>query len=306
MEKFALQLSVGGSFFMSMLGISFGLWLASQAILLDGFFNVINSIMAVISLWISWRIRQPDSKQFQFGHLNFIPLINLSKSLLILVLSLFAVASAVSALLTGGRILNPGMALIYALIAASGCFIIATIQENIAQKTHSPMVIVDAKNWQINGAISLAVGIAFGIIVLIKDTELSWFIPYADPVIVITMVLVTIAVPVKITLESINQLLLGAPQAEIEKKLRTSLTTAIEDFPCAKHWVRTTQIGKYIYVHIYWLLPSSREDISIKELDIMRAKISKLIEQIYREITIDIIFTQDREWVEQMNLPIGS
>ena len=301
LEKFALQLSVGGTLFMSILGVTFGLWLASEAILLDGFFNVISLIMAIASLWISWLIRQPEGKQFQFGYLNFVPLVNLSKGLLISVLSLFALASAVSALLRGGRMLNPGMAVIYALIAASGCFIIAITQNIISKKTRSPMVIVDSKNWLINGAISLSVGIAFGIVAFIQGTSLSWFVAYADPTIVMTMVLVTIPVPIKIIIESTNQLLLGAPSSALQKQLRIVLETAIKDLPCAKHWLRMTQIGQYIYVHIYWLLPKDFAAISVEKLDRIRAKITRLLEQTYRDITIDIIFTQDQQWVEQMN-----
>ena len=92
LEKLGLYLSLWGALFMSILGISFGLFIESEAILLDGFFNVISFIMALASLWISWLVRQPEGKQFQFGYLSFIPLVNLSKALLIFVLSLFALS----------------------------------------------------------------------------------------------------------------------------------------------------------------------------------------------------------------------
>ncbi|MGK7916009.1 MAG: hypothetical protein AB4038_10760, partial [Prochloraceae cyanobacterium] len=62
-----------------------------------------------------------------------------------------------------------------------------------------------------------------------------------------------------------------------------------------------TQIGQYIYFHIYWLLTKDFAAISVEELDQRRAKITRLLEQTYRDITIDIIFTQDQQWVEQMN-----
>ena len=68
-------------------------------------------------------MQQPDNEYFPFGYGSFEPLINLSKGLLIAGLSLFALVSAINALLHGGRTLNPGFGITYAAIAASasGC-----------------------------------------------------------------------------------------------------------------------------------------------------------------------------------------
>jgi predicted Co/Zn/Cd cation transporter (cation efflux family) len=77
LEKSALQLSVLGTLFMSILGISCGLWIQSEAILLDGFFNFVSLIMAIASLWVSWLIAQPSNKHFQFDYLNFTEILHL-------------------------------------------------------------------------------------------------------------------------------------------------------------------------------------------------------------------------------------
>ena len=45
-EKIGLNLSIFVTLFMSILGISFGIFIQSEAILLDGFFNVVSFIMA--------------------------------------------------------------------------------------------------------------------------------------------------------------------------------------------------------------------------------------------------------------------
>ncbi len=304
LEIFGLQLSVGGTFFMSILGISFGLWIQSEAILLDGFFNVISFIMAVASLWVSWLVRKPASQQFQFDHLNFIPLVNIIKGLLIFTVSLFALISAAIAILGGGRTLNAGMAVVYAIIAASGCLIIALVQNRIGQRTNSAMVIVDSQNWLINGLISMSVGIAFGLVVLIKGTSFDWFIPYSDSAIVIILVVVTIPVPIKIILENVNQLLLGAPSSEIQKQLTTVLKTVVEDLPCTKYRLRMTQAAQYVYMHIFWLLPKQADSISVAEVDRIRTKITERLKKTYETLHVDIIFTEDRAWFEKINLPL--
>ncbi|HAC63099.1 MAG TPA: cation transporter [Cyanothece sp. UBA12306] len=301
LEKIGLYLSIFGSLFMSILGISFGLFLESEAILLDGFFNVISFMMALASLYIAWLVRQPEGKQFQFGYLSFIPLVNLSKALLIFILSLFALFSAITALLHGGRMLNPGMGVIYAIIASSGCLIIAISQHFIAKKTGSSMVIVDAKNWLINGLISLSVGIAFGFVTFTQRTSWSNLVPYADPIIVTVLVLITLPVPIKIIIESSNQILLGAPESDIQQQLRLVFHNAILDLPCEKYWLRMTQAGQNIYLHIFWLIPEEFSKMSLEQLDNIRKEITKTMEESYNDLTIDIIFTQDAEWMQKIS-----
>ena len=301
-EKLGLYLSVGVTLFMSVLGIYFGIWIQSDAILLDGFFNVVSFLMAVVTLWVAWLQQQPESARFNFGYFSFVPLVNVVKGLLIFTISLFALFSAISALLHGGRTLDANRAVIYAAIAATGCLITAFIQRSISQKTPSVMLQVDAKNWLINGLISLSVGIAFGIVALIKNTSYAWFVPYADSTIVAFLVLVTLPVPIQIIFQGINQLLLGAPSTQIQKRLKGIFEVAKEEFSCERYWLRTTQVGNRIFMSIYWLLPQNFQLTSIAELDYIREKIATDLQQDYPDLMIDIIFTQDAKWAEDIKL----
>ena len=101
-EQFALKLSVAGSVFMALLGIGFAIQTRSEAIMLDGLFSLITFIMSLLTLKVASLIHKGESPRFQFGYNNFEPLLNMVKGLIILTLSVFALASSVSALLHGG------------------------------------------------------------------------------------------------------------------------------------------------------------------------------------------------------------
>ncbi|ACB52033.1 putative cation efflux protein [Crocosphaera subtropica ATCC 51142] len=299
-EKIGLILSIIVTLFMSILGIGFGIFVESEAILLDGFFNIVSFIMALITLGVAWLQRQPENEYFNFGYLSFVPLVNLIKGLLIFLLSLFALTSAISIILHGGRTLNANIAIIYAFIAAVGCLTTALIQKRIAQKTRSIIIEIDAKNWLINGLISLSVGIAFTIIIFIKNTSLSWFIPYADSVLVIVLVLITLPVPTKIIIDSLKQLLLASPSPKIQREIKQLFETTVNHFPLEKYWLRMTQIGNTIFISIYWLFPQDYVLENIEILDQIREKISKVIYENYTDIIIDVIFTKSPKWAENI------
>lgn len=301
-ERFGLNLSIFVTLFMSALGVGFGVFIQSEAILLDGFFNVVNFIMALITLGVAWLQKQPENKYFNFGYFSFIPLVNLIKGLLIFLLSLFALTSAITAILQGGRTLNANIAVIYALIAAGGCLITALIQKKIAQKTRSIIIEVDAQNWLINGLISLSVGVAFTIIIFIKNTTLSWFIPYSDSTLVIILVLITLPVPIKIIIDSLKQLLLASPSTTIHQEIKQLFESTANSFPLEKHWLRMTKIGNTIFVSIYWLLPQDYNLKGIEELDHIREEVSQVICQNYPDLILDIIFTKDAKWAEDITV----
>lgn len=302
LEKIGLSLSSGVTLFMSVLGISFGIWIESNAILLDGFFNVVSFLMSIVTLWVAWLQTQPENQNFQFGYISFIPLVNLSKGLLIFTLSLFALVSAISTIIHGGRTLNANIAVIYALIAGIGCLITAFIQRKMADQTRSIMLGIDAKNWIINGLISLSVGIAFGLVSFVKNTSLSWFVPYADSTIVTIIVLITIPVPIQIIIQNLKQLLLGAPDSELQTKIKQILASVSQDLPKEKYWLRTTQIGNYIFVSIYWLLPPDFDNYTIRDCDQIRETIVSAFQETFSELMVDIIFTQDVKWAENLEI----
>ena len=301
LEQKSIYLSISGTLFLAILGLTFGLAIQSAAVMLDGFFNVINFAMALATLWISRLLTRPDGKKFQFGYTGFTPLLNLCKGLLVLALSLFAFTSAVGALFHGGRQFNPGTAVIYAAIAAFTCLLIAIIQTAIAKKTGSPIVSVDSKNWMINGFISLSVGIVFSVVTIINNTSFAWFVPYADPTIVTILVMISLPIPAKVVFENLNQLLLGAPSASLQNQINELLKIATTKFPCANNYLRMTEVGQAIYLHLYWLLPHDNKLDSIETVDAMRHQINDLVKQEFPNVTLDIIFTQDDQWFAIMN-----
>jgi predicted Co/Zn/Cd cation transporter (cation efflux family) len=230
-------------------------------------------------------------------------LVNVIKGLLIFTVSLFALASSVIAILDGGRSMDARLAVIYAIIAAAGCLVIALIQRNLGQKTGSTMVIVDAQNWLVNGLISLSVGIAFGIVVLIKGSPFDWFIPYSDSSIVILVVLASIGVPIQIIIQNMKQLLLAAPSSKIQEQLKKILVTVIEveDLPCTQYTLRMTETAQYIYVYLLWLLPQNQEGNKVQEIDQYRTTVTETLREFHENLNLDIIFTEDKAWFESRN-----
>lgn len=297
-ESRALKLSAVGALLMALLGIGFSLAADSDAILLDGFFSLITFIMSLLTMKISRVVLKPDDEKYQFGYAGFEPLLNSLKGLIIVVVSGFAVVGAVDVILDGGQEMALGIAMIYTVIASAGCLAIAFLLRHYAAKSNSSLVVVDAKNWMIDGGISSAVMFAFLGAYLIQDTGLSGIVPYTDSILVIIIVVISLPIPVKIIKENVGELLQIAPPEEMQESVRKSIDKALNDVELNDKKIRMVKVGRYFYILVHILFDEDYPFDRLSMLDDIRIKIIEHIKEVQPSLIADIIFTSDKSYLE--------
>lgn len=176
-EKTFLLTTAIGSFLISCMGIAFSFMATSQAILLDGLFNLVYFIASLLTIRIASLVQQGDSETFHFGYAYFEPMINGAKGALVLGVTIMAFVGSIQALLSGGSTITAGPAILYGGIASTICWGLSWITRRGARSTKSPLVQADAENWLVNAAISSAVFLAFICIYFLKEQSLKSFRP---------------------------------------------------------------------------------------------------------------------------------
>ena len=192
-ENRFLKVSAAGNLAMASLGIGFFAVTDSQAILLDGLFDLTYFVAALFTFKVAQLVHREDDDRFPYGYAYFEPLVNGVKGLLVLGVSIMAFADAVGALLTGGRAIAAGFAVVYAVAATLGCAVFALIVRRGADRCESPLLLTDAKNWIVNAAISACVLVAFSSILLLENTEYVHLVPYVDPLVVVSVILISLS-----------------------------------------------------------------------------------------------------------------
>lgn len=298
-ERQGLRLSVFGALFMAALGLGFAALTDSQAVLLDGIFSLIGAVVSVLAMRVSTLVRQPDDEHFHFGYAAYEPMLNLTKGLLIAFVSFLAAWAAIDSILTGGREIQGKMAVIYALIAACGCLLIAWSQRRLARNTSSPLLEVDSKNWLMDGLISGAVAVGFVVVVLVQGTAWSWMTPYADPVVVLVLVALSMPIPIGIIRSNWAQLLGRAPDNEAQRVAHEIIGRALAGENGLDFTIRLLEQGRFIYLQIYLIVGPEREDMTIRQADEVRECIAGAVAEIPQMVGYDIMFTRDRSWLDR-------
>lgn len=296
-ELAALRWSAIGALFFGVLGIVFSYLTGSSAVLLDGFFSFIGFAMGLISIRVARLVRQPDDEKFQFGYAAFEPMFNAIKGFVIFAVCAFAFATAVGAVLDGGREIVAGWGIVYAVIATVGCLTIALFQRVVARRTGSQLVEVDSRAWLVDGLMSVVVAAAFVGAWALQGTQWSAFAPFVDPALVILLSVLMVGIPVRIVLQGAGELLLVAPEPEVEREIRSRVEAVLDGDGLKRRVIRMVRIGREFWVLSHVLLPVDRRVGDVADLDGVRERIIEAVAEVEPGMVVDTLFTARKEWV---------
>lgn len=267
----------------------------SQAILLDGLFNIIYFAIALVTIKVSKLASRPDSESYPFGYSYFESLVNLCKGLLILGVSIFALVDAVAALLTGGREVAAGLAVLYALFATAICALAAWVMHTSQRHVHSPLVQADKLNWAVNTLISAGVLAAFCLMLLFEHLGWHAVLPYVDSVLVVAVVVLCLSVPVRMASQALQELLNKTPEESIAQPVRQAVAQGLAEIDTVEVRVRIVRPGRLLYVVVHVVLPAA-SDMSVATQDSLRARVDDEVRRYYSPVVCDVFFTSDVRW----------
>ena len=290
MRATAIEILLIGCF-----GLIFSYITASDAILLDGLYNLAYFIASLLTVRVANLIQKGSSDAFHFGYAYFEPLINGAKGALVLGVTIMAFIESVQAINSGGSVISAGPAVLYGSIATTACWILAWITRNGALNTKSPLVQADAENWMVNAAISSAVFLAFVCVYFLENTRFETFSPYIDPALVILIVFVSISVPVKMAWTSVMELLNRAPARHVVTQTRNILESSLPFESVETLHLRITQAGRTRMILAHVILPKDFPVGTLAKLDEIRKSSKMALNQNHPNTILDMIFTSDPE-----------
>ncbi|EAH9284849.1 cation transporter [Campylobacter upsaliensis] len=101
-EQFVLKVSMYCALILAIFGIGFGIFVKSMAVIFDGFVALISVALGALSVLTSRYIYKEDDEIFQYGYGRFEPMVNLFKSLILVLVCAYALFDALHSLLKGG------------------------------------------------------------------------------------------------------------------------------------------------------------------------------------------------------------
>jgi len=269
---------------------------ASQAIPLDGLFNLAYFATALFTVKVAALVARGDDERFPYGYALFEPLVNGLKGVLMLGVSIMALAGTAQDLLAGGRAVSAGIAIAYGVFACISSGTIASMTRRGARLTNSPLVRADAENWIVNAAFSCCVLLAFACILLLRALRLDAMTLYVDPTVVLAVVAISLAVPIRMSSKALMELLSRAPEGDVVKQVTDVVDARLTDLPVQERFIRVVQPGRQRMVLVHVVLPVNFQPDSLSQFDKVRAQTFEELSSAHGATIVDILFTADRQW----------
>lgn len=305
-ERGVLRTSIAVTLFIASIGIGFGLASGSFSIMFDGVYSLVDAVMGLVSLLVvnlimsysaagglSDRLRE----RFSMGFWHLEPMVLALNGIMLIGVALYALVNALGSILEGGRQLEFGLAIVYALITLIACATVAVVEMRANRRIDSDFVRLDVKGWFMSAGITAALLMAFCLGYFVQGTQWQWISPYIDPAILAIVCLIIIPIPVSTVRRAISDIFLVTPP-ELKRHVDEVAKATTERHGFTSHRSYAARIGRSRAIELYFLVPMDAPAKPVAEWDAIRDEIGHAIGNAGPDRWLTIVFTSDPAWAE--------
>lgn len=305
-EQGVLRISIAVTLFIAAIGIGFGLASGSFSIVFDGVYSLVDASMSGLSLVVvklitsfatSEALPRKLRERFTMGFWHLEPMVLALNGMLLSGVALYALINAISSLMQGGRDLEFGLALIYAVLTVTACAAIAWFEARANRRIRSDFLRMDVKGWIMSASITAALLVAFAIGYAVQGTRWAWISPYIDPAVLAVVCVVIIPLPLGVIRQALSEMFLVTPA-----DLKQHVDAVAQDF-VARHGFDSyrayvAKVGRSREIELYFIVPPEAPARDIAAWDRLRDEIGEAIGADGPDRWLTVVFTGDPEWAE--------
>lgn len=305
-EQGIFRLSISMTILVAFGGIVMGTLSGSASVLFDGAYSLLDTFMGLMALFVV-KLIQADAKsgylserlrkRFSMGFWHLEPIVLGLNGTLLISLSVYALINAVGSILAGGKDLNMGATIAYAVVTLLICLTMVRLQTLANRKIGSALIALDIKGWIISASISAALLVAFGTAVLLRGTQWDWLIPYTDPVALVLVCLAIIPLPIRTIRDALADVLLVTP-ADLHEHVMSETERFVQKHGFMDYRTYVAKIGRSREISIFIVAPAENSTRPLLEWDILRDELGDAIGGKGPDRWLTITFVSDLRWAE--------
>jgi cation diffusion facilitator family transporter len=221
----------------------------SEMMLLEAKYGLVDAVMAYLTVRAYRKMRQPPDGDYHYGYAKYEPLVNVLEGTMLMVVCLSTLVTGARDLIHPDDIANDGLVIAYSCASAAVCLGMSAYLRRQARLCRSELLRADAQVWLVDGLVSLAACVAFGLMRLAAGTRWSPATPYVDPLLAMAVALGMLPSAKALLGESLRDLLDASPGGEVQART----LALVEDYR-SRHGlpgpvqVRLRKAGRRVFV----------------------------------------------------------
>ena len=297
LEERTLRISVITIVGLAIFGIGVGLYIGSEAVMLDGFYALTSLLGSGLYLLAARLVEKPPNRHFQYGYAHIEPLVSSFNNLILLVVCLYALFNGLEGMRTGGNPVDATEVVIYSLISAAVCLAVWWYEKRAAARCDSQLIRNDAREWMISTLFSVVTLVGFAMVWVLPEPVRSWWARYADSAVLSVMALLLLPVPAKIFYENMREVLrMANPDDEVAQRVGKVMREIADEHDIADYSTHIAKTGRIHVIEINILVGEDFAPQSVPELDALRTRIWDAVGLPLEQAWLGILFTADKRW----------
>jgi predicted Co/Zn/Cd cation transporter (cation efflux family) len=235
------------------------------------------------------------NQRFTMGFWHLEPIVLGVSGTLMIGAALYAAVNAVDALMSGGREIALGPAILFAVLSIIAEIGLAVFIRRVNRSIGSEFIALDGKNWVVSASMSAAYLVAFVGGWLLGGTQWAWLVPYIDPAILLVVCLFVMVAPLGTVRQALKDILLITPldlQAHVDAVARAIV--ARHGFLEYRSYV--AKVGRGEQIELFFVVRADDPPRALLEWDRLRDEIGDALGEESTDRWLTIMFTTDREW----------
>ena len=289
----------------AVLSTVWGVLTGSTMIVFDGVYSFVSiglSVLAVLAIRFAGR---GADERFPWGREAAEPVV-VVKAALLAALCTYAAVDGVLDLLAGGRSVDSGWALAYAVVATAGGLAVGLVLQRAARAPRperpggaaSDLVRAEAAEWI--GDTLLSAGVLAGFLVhfwLVSRgrTDLA---AYVDPGMVVLTSLGFLVVPARLIARGMREVLAMSPPDPVLDQLRSALTDVETRFGLQSGVLRASKVGSRMDIEITFVVGNDSPVRTVLDCDAVRTDLHERLTALGYERSVIVAFTTDARWAQ--------
>lgn len=305
-EQGVLRVSIAATIIVAFVGIILGLLARSSLIIFDSIYEMADVFMTYLALLVArlitastsgGAIREKLAERFTMGFWHLEPMVLALNGILLMAAAIYAFINAADSLLSGGRHIVFGYAVVFAAISIVIESVLAFSVARANKAIRSDMVALDAKAWMMSAVMSVAYLAAFGFGYVAQYTPWKSIVPYVDPVVLMLVCLVLIPLPIATVRQALADIFLVTP-ADLLEHVEHVAEAMVKRYGFDDYYAYVARVGRGKQIELYFLVPQGWPARRLEEWDQLRDEISEAIGDDTPDRWLTIVFTTDPEWAQ--------
>jgi len=241
-------------------GLIFCEFTDSNIVELDAGAYIISGLIGIITIYVSKLQGRPSDRVHPFGYVGFVPILNLIRSFMILLICLKAVSSSIGDIVSGPPKTEHDTVLLYAGVTLLFNSIAYFYIQNACKKTGSEILKVDALEWKIDIFFNLCVLLAFALSLGLKHSGYISLAEHIDPISCIVLSLVMSFLPLRMFRENIKKLSVCSVDKTTYKVIRERFYNEIPHIRAFDPHLTTIDMSGVLWVEVQLYHPENGID----------------------------------------------